>query len=148
MSPDDVASEGNDSVTDNGDGTVTVSGVAGNGYGDSYFVDGDVISMDLDESKWTIRYGGEEVGVSDLSLPNKLVIDGSNAPRLASDYTFEVSGTARKSAALGSVNDHDTISDGQISGRVIGGKDGFRFSGEITAFELDGPATVQVEDGS
>ncbi|WP_137283198.1 hypothetical protein [Halorussus salinisoli] len=144
----DVAAEGNDSITDNGDGTVTVTGVAGNGYGDSFLVDGDVVSMDLDESKWTIRYGGEEVSVSDLSLPNKLVIDGSDAPRAASTYTFEVSGSARKSAALGSVNAHDTISDGQISGRVIGGKDGFRFSGEITAFRLDGPATVRVEDGS
>ncbi|NHN58233.1 MULTISPECIES: hypothetical protein [Halorussus] len=143
-----VESEGNDSVTDNGDGTVTVSGVSGNGYGDSYLVDGDVVSMDLDESKWTLRYGGEEVGVGDLVLPNELVIDGSDAPRRASTYTFEVSGAARKSAALGSVNRHDTIKDGQISGRVIGGKDGFRFSGEITAFRLDGPATVEVRDGS
>ncbi|NEU56646.1 hypothetical protein [Halorussus sp. MSC15.2] len=144
----DVAAEGNDSATDNGDGTVTVSGVAGNGYGDSFLVDGDVVSVSLDESDWTLRWGGQEVSVSDLVLPNKLVIDGSNAPGVASTYTFEVSGEARKSAALGSVNDRDTVSDGQISGRVIGGKDGFRFSGEITAFRLDGPATVNVEDGS
>ncbi|WP_435179453.1 hypothetical protein [Halorussus sp. AFM4] len=143
-----VESEGNDSVTDNGDGTVTASGVSGNGYGDSYLVDGDIVSMNLDESKWTLRYGGEEVGVADLSLPNKLVIDGSDAPRRASTYTFEVSGAARKSAALGSINDRDTVKDGQISGRVIGGKDGYRFSGEITAFRLDGPATVEVHDGS
>ncbi|UPV73514.1 hypothetical protein M0R89_13300 [Halorussus limi] len=144
----DVKSEANDSVTDNGDGTVTVSGVAGNGYGDSYLVDGDVVSMDLDESKWTLRWEGDEVTVSDLVLPNKLVIDGGNRPNRASDYTFEVSGAARKSAALGSVNDHDTISNGTISGRVIGGTDGYRFSGEITAFSLDGPANVRVEDGS
>ncbi|WP_128477850.1 hypothetical protein [Halorussus pelagicus] len=144
----DVKAEDNDSVTDNGDGTVTVSGVAGNGYGDSFLVDGDVVSMNLDESQWTLRWEGEEVNVSDLVLPNKLVIDGSNRPRRASSYTFEVSGEARKSAALGSVNDYDTVSDGTISGRIVGGKDGYRFSGEITAFSLDGPANVRVEDGS
>ncbi|WP_115862584.1 hypothetical protein [Halorussus litoreus] len=144
----DVAAESNDTVTDNGDGTVTVSGVAGNGYGDSFLVDGEVVSMDLDESQWTLRYEGDEVAVSDLVLPNKLVIDGSDHPRLASTYSFTVSGEARKSAALGSVNDRDTISEGEISGRVIGGKDGFRFSGEITGFSLEGPARVRVENGS
>ncbi|UPV73804.1 hypothetical protein M0R89_14815 [Halorussus limi] len=144
----DVAAEDNDTVTSNGDGTVTVSGLSGNGYGDSFLVDGDIVSMNLDESKWTLKYGGNEVSVNDLVLPNKLVIDGSNAPRRSSEYTVEFSGTARKSAALGSVNDHDTITDGKISGRVIGGKDGYRFSGEITGFRLDGPANVRVEDGS
>jgi hypothetical protein len=144
----DVGSEANDSVTDNGDGTVTVTGVSGNGYGDSFLVDGDFLSMDLDESDWTLRYADEQVSVDDLVLPNRLVIDGSGAPRQSSEYTVEFSGTARKSAALGSVNDHDTISEGQISGRVIGGKDGYRFSGEITGFRLDGPATVRVENDS
>ncbi|WP_135828735.1 right-handed parallel beta-helix repeat-containing protein [Halorussus halobius] len=147
-SADDVAAESGDEVAENGDGTVTVSGVAGNGYGDSFLVDGDVVSMDLDESQWTLRYDGAEVAVDDLVLPNKLVVDGSNHPRVACSYTFEVSGQARKSAALGSVNDYDTVSDGEISGRIIGGTDGYRFSGEITGFDLDGPARVRVEDGS
>lgn len=63
----DLSSENNDTVTDNGDGTVTVTGAVGNGYGDSYLVDGSITSMsDLDESLWTIRYEGEEVGVDDL----------------------------------------------------------------------------------
>ncbi|NEU56949.1 hypothetical protein [Halorussus sp. MSC15.2] len=142
----DVTAESNDTLSDNGDGTVTISGLSGNGYGDAFFVDGDIVSMNLDESKWTLRYGGEEVSVGDLVLPNKLVIDGSDTPRQSSEYTVEFSGTARKSAALGSVNSHDAISDGTISGRVIGGKDGYRFSGEITGFRLDGPARVSVED--
>lgn len=144
----DVAADANDSVTENGDGTVTVSGVAGNGYGDSFLVNGDVVSMDLNESDWTLRYAGEEVAVDDLVLPNKLVIDGSDHPRIACSYTFEVSGEARKSAALGSINDYDTVSEGEISGRIVGGTDGYRFSGEITGFNVDGPARVQVEDGS
>ncbi|NEU56515.1 right-handed parallel beta-helix repeat-containing protein [Halorussus sp. MSC15.2] len=140
--------EGGDSVTDNGDGTVTVSGVAGNGYGDAFFVDGAITSMNLDESVWTLKHGGSEVGVDDLTLPNKLVIDGGNRPRSSADYTFEVSGAVRKDTALGSVQQSDSVSDGTITGAVFGGKDGYRFSGEITGFSLDGPANVRVEDGS
>ncbi|WP_158059377.1 hypothetical protein [Halorussus halophilus] len=144
----DVAAENNDSVSSNGDGSVTVSGVAGNGYGDSYLVDGDITELSLDEDVWTVTYGGEEVTPSDFALPNKLVIDGGNAPNAVSEYTFTVSGEVRKSDALGSINSYDEASDGTISGRVVGGKDGYRFSGEITGFELSGPASVQVEDSS
>jgi hypothetical protein len=142
----DVAAEDNDSVTDNGDGTLTVSGVAGNGYGDSFLVDGVVTSMDLNEDQWTLRYGGEEVAVQDLALPKVLVIDGSNQPRASTDYTFGVSGSAVKSAALGSVNARDTTSNGEISGRVIGGKDAYRFSGNVTGFSIDGPASVRLDE--
>ncbi|USZ68089.1 right-handed parallel beta-helix repeat-containing protein [Halorussus salilacus] len=144
----DNAAESSDEITENGDGTVTVSGVAGNGYGDAFYVNGAVTAMDLDESDWTLRYDGEEVSVDELTLPKKLVIDGSNRPNAVSTYTFEVSGKARKSADIGSINDYDTVEDGTISGRVVGGKDGYRFSGDVTGFELDGPANVRVEDDS
>ncbi|WP_135826706.1 hypothetical protein [Halorussus ruber] len=144
----DVESESNDSVTDNGDGTMTVTGVSGNGYGDSYLVNGDFVSMNLDESKWTLTYGGEQVSVDDLVLPNKIVIDGTDTPRVSSQYVVEFSGKARKSAALGSIQANDEITDGQISGNVVGGKDGYRYSGEITGFRLDGPARVRVEEDS
>ncbi|MFC7080029.1 hypothetical protein [Halorussus caseinilyticus] len=135
-------------MTDNGDGTVTVSGVAGNGYGDAFFVDGAITSMNLDESVWTLRYAGSEVNADDLTLPNKLVVDGGNRPRQACDYSFEVSGAVRKSTDLGSVQKSDTVSDGTVTGTVFGGKDGYRFSGEVTGFDLDGPANISVEDGS
>ena len=142
-----VAAEGNDSITDNGDGTMTVSGVSGNGYGDAFLVDGSITAMTLDKSQWTLRYGGQQVSVSDLVLPNTLVIDGSDTPRKASTYEFAVSGRAEKNAALGSINAYDEVGDGTITGRVIGGRDAYRFSGEITGFTLDGPATVRVKDG-
>jgi hypothetical protein len=145
-SASDNAAEDNDSITDNGDGTVTVSGVSGNGYGDSFLVDGVVTSMNLNEDAWTIRYDDQEVQVQDIALPKVLVVDGSNKPRVATEYTFTVSGSAEKSAALGSVNARDTVSDGEISGRIIGGKDGYRFSGDITGFSIDGPAQVSVEE--
>ncbi|MFC4549534.1 MULTISPECIES: right-handed parallel beta-helix repeat-containing protein [Halorussus] len=143
-----VTAESGDKFAKNDDGTVTVSGVAGNGYGDAFLVDGCITAMDIDESKWTLRYDGSEVAVSDIVLPNALIIDGSDHPRQASTYEFAVSGTARKSAALATVNPHDTVEGGKISGRVIGGKDAFRYSGEITGFTLSGPANVRVQDGS
>jgi hypothetical protein len=147
-SADGVSAEDNDTITENGDGTVSVTGVSGNGYGDAFLVDGPITSMNLNESDWTIRYGGEEVSVSDVAFPKKLVIDGSASPHAVSEYTFSVSGSVRKSAALGSVNDHDTVSGGDISGKVYGGVDGYRFSGDVTGFSLDGPAQVRVEDNS
>ena len=140
--------EAADTVTDNGDGTVTVSGIAGNGYGDAFYVDGAITSVSVDESVWTLYLGGDEVAPDDLTLPNKLVIDGGNRPRRAADYTFEVSGAARKSTELGSIQKNDSVSSGEITGSVFGGTDGYRFSGEITGFSLDGPASVRVEDGS
>jgi hypothetical protein len=144
----DNAAEDNDSVTDNGDGTVTVSGVSGNGYGDSFLVDGTVTSMNLNEDEWTIRYDGQEVGVQDVALSKVLVIDGSNRPRAATEYAFTVSGKVEKSAAHASVNGYDTASDGEMSGRVIGGKDAYRFSGSVTGFSIDGPARVRVEENA
>ncbi|WP_132060434.1 hypothetical protein [Halorussus amylolyticus] len=158
-SSDGHAANDNDTITDNGDGTVSVDGLSGNSYGDAYLVNGTVTAMEADESNWTLRYGGEEVTAADLtdaggsdgdseSLPKKLVIDGSNRPRGATTYTFEVDGEVEKSAELGSINAFDTASDGEISGRVVGGADGYRFSGTIVGFELDGPANVRVENGS
>jgi hypothetical protein len=151
----DLAAEGNDEISANDDGTTTVTGAAGDGYGDSYYVNGDVTAIDIAEDKWTIRYDGEEVsaaelidGNTDQQLSNTLVIDGNDKPNSVSTYTFQVSGDVAKSAELGSINSYDQATDGEISGRVVGGKDGYRFSGEITGFSLDGPATVRVEDGS
>lgn len=151
------AANDNDTITDNGDGTVTVDGLSGNGYGDAFLVDGEILSIDLDESEWTIRYDGEEVTSDDLTgsssaeeteLPNQIVVDGSNKPGQLSHYEFSVSGEIEKDAENGSINAYDTVSADTAKGRIIGGKDAFRFSGELTTFKLDGPATVHIEDGS
>ena len=155
--------EGSDTVTDNGDGTVTVTGgVAGDGLGDAFVVEGSITAMNLDESKWTLRYGGQEVTVADLTadgstatdggsadaLPNVIVVDGSNRPRQLAEYAFSVSGDIEKDAEYGSVNAFDTAADGAAEGRIVGGKDAFRFSGSITDFRLSGAAVVEVHDGS
>ncbi|WP_276301488.1 hypothetical protein [Halorussus lipolyticus] len=163
--------ESGDTVTDNGDGTMTVTGVAGGGYGDAFVVEGSVTSMNLDESKWTIRYGGTETTVADLTsssdttttdgdsssgdssdsstqLPNRLVVDGTDHPNQLARYSFTVSGDVEKAPDLGSINGFDTVDATTVEGRVVGGRDGFRFSGEITNFRLDGSAFVEVQDGS
>ncbi|WP_415379584.1 hypothetical protein [Halosimplex sp. TS25] len=60
---------GNDTVTDNGDGTVTVDGFTGNaGYGDTYAVTGDVTDFQRTggDADFRIDYNGTEVSPSDL----------------------------------------------------------------------------------
>lgn len=89
----DISSEENDTLTDNDDGTTTVSGTAGNGYGDSYIVDGVIRSMTIDESKWTLRYADEEVTVDDLVEPVGPDVDRFNVTKseqLGEDRMFSV----------------------------------------------------------
>lgn len=89
----DISAEENDTLTDNGDGTTTVSGTAGNGYGDSYIVDGVVQSMTIDESNWTLRYDGEEVTVDELVEPAGPSVDRfevAKSEQLGTDRMFSV----------------------------------------------------------
>ncbi|MFC4549533.1 MULTISPECIES: hypothetical protein [Halorussus] len=159
-----------DTVTDNGDGTVTVSGTAGQGTGDSFWVDGSVTAMNVTGSNWTIRFDGSEVSVAELtgsssgsdgsdssgsgdssgstSLPNTILVDGTEHPRRLSSYEFSVTGDIRKDGTRGSINARDNVSGSDAAGRVISGKDAYRFSGEITHFRLQGSAVVEVRDGS
>lgn len=167
---DDIAAGGNDEIADNGDGTVTVTGTSGNGYGDAYKVDGAITTMQLDDSNWTLRYGGQQTSVATLTdsgsdsdsttetdsdsasgdsdLPNTLVLDGANTPNQVCTYRLTVSGSAAKSDALGSINAYDEVSGDTITGRVVGGKDAYRFSGEITEFTVEGPVAVQLNSQS
>ena len=85
---------------------------------------------------------------SDNTLPNVIVVDGSEKPRSPSKYEFTVTGSIEKAGDLGSINAYDTISGNSTTGRVVNGKDAFRFSGEVTHFRLKGSAMVEVRDGS
>lgn len=141
-----VNAEGNDSITNNDDGTVTVSGLSGNGYGDAYRIDGVIIDITLDESLWTLRHDGQVVSVDEIVFPKLLTIDGRDSPRGISLYKFTVDGAAVKSAVHSSINAYDQIESGTITGRVIGGKDAYRFSGEITHSRFDGPVNITITD--
>ncbi|WP_135805409.1 glycoside hydrolase family 16 protein [Halorussus marinus] len=141
-----------------------VEGIVAGGT-DSYDYAGRISSFSVDGSA-TIYRNGDRVSASSLgststqttddatagdadsSLPNLVVVDGSNAPNRVTSYTFEVDGDVAKDPEHGSINAFDDISDGTVSGRVVGGKDAYRFAGEITRFETDGAAFVSVQDSA
>lgn len=129
-----------------------VEGIVGGGT-DSYDYAGEISEFDVDGNA-TVYHNGDQVEPSALqadpttdgALPNLVVVDGSPSPRSLTNYAFDVTGEVEKDAEHGSVNAYDDISDGTVTGRVIGGKDAFRFSGDLTRFEVDGTAHVSVKD--
>lgn len=62
----DNAADSNDEVIENDDGTYSVGGVAGNGYGDAYYVDGAITTLEYDPAQYTLFWGGDEVTRDDL----------------------------------------------------------------------------------
>ena len=88
---------------------------------------------------------GESEGEAASSAPSP--IDGRlvNAISIESDgaapYHIEVGGDIAFDPRYGS---EDSVDDAEAEGILAGGRDVYRFSGEITAFEIDGPATIHV----
>jgi hypothetical protein len=91
-----------------------------------------------------------EAGASDGKLPNHLVIFGGS-PGTVVRYEFAVSGRVAKSGDADgapiadryvTVNGEDVLSGNRVRGAVAGGGDAYRYSGDLTAFEIDGDATV------
>lgn len=133
----DVSSEENDSVTDNGDGTMTVTGATGNGYGDSYVVDGEFTSFsDIDDSKWTIRYDGTEVTTDELVTgPTIDSFQISKSQKLGDDRMFSVNwdvsdddanlDVVETSVAEGATSMNFSVTD--ISGKSASDWDLFQF---------------------
>lgn len=80
-------------------------------------------------------------------LPNVIILDGSSDATV-SKYKFGVSGDIEKSAEFGSINAEDSIEGSVATGAIAGGKDAYRFSGNLTQFELSGSASVTVKHGS
>lgn len=151
----DNAADANDEITENSDGTVSVAGVAGNGYGDAYYVDGEVTELELDPAKWTLVWDGGEVTRDDLvtdtsdggtsDLPHTLSIVAETNDVV--EYEFIVTEQARKSTARGaSKNPDDQINDGVVTGSIAGGTDSYEFDGKISSFSIDGKATVYLDD--
>jgi hypothetical protein len=141
--------EGNDAITDNGDGSYTVTGETGNGFGDSYDLSGEVTSFSTttDASNVVLRYDGSEVTVDELvadrSLPNTISFDGMGTDASAT-YRFEVDGEVAAGSG-GSVEDADSLGGTVVEGSVTGDTDSYRFSGDLVAFELEGAALVDIE---
>ncbi|WP_276301469.1 hypothetical protein [Halorussus lipolyticus] len=139
-----------DSYEDTVEGA-TASGSVGPERGvDSFDYTGEITAFSLDGPATVYRNGQEvnpaTLGESETQLPNTLILDGTDSPNRASDYAFEVSGDLEKSAELGSINPYDSISGGTVEGRVIGGKDAYRYSGDITNFRIEGSLAVSIDD--
>jgi peptidoglycan/xylan/chitin deacetylase (PgdA/CDA1 family) len=109
----------------------SASGAVASGR-DRYAFAGEVIDLDIDGDA-TVLVDGDP---ADLRLPNTLAIKGGGS---YTSYSFTVSGDVE---AGGGLTTEDEISGSSASGAVGGGRDNYRFSGEITAFDLDGDGTV------
>jgi len=125
---------------DERDGASASGSVAGGT--DSYRFGGVVTELNVDGAA-TVYLNGEQVSPGDVGLPNTIVVDGSNDDD-ASTYAFDVSGDVVKSDDLGSVNAFDTVEGKRVTGRVIDGRDGYRFSGHLTRIAVDGDATLRL----
>jgi len=128
----------------------TISGrsVSGKVLGgrDGYRFTGDVTEFEIDGDA-TVSIDGEVVEPAELgntTYPNAITFDGSPAPRQLATYETTVSGKLTKSSVLGSINSYDTIEGSSASGRVVGGKDGYRFTGEVTELVVDGAMTISL----
>lgn len=133
----------------------TVSGIVAGGT-DSYEFAGKIASFTIDGNA-TVYLNGSQVSPDSLvdatpSEPSgeeydgEFIIDGNEYPNRLSTYEFKVDGNVKKASGLGSINPFDTVEDGVVSGRVINGKDGYKISGEIVGFKIDGKAAITYRD--
>ena len=126
----------------------TVRGVLAGGT-DSYRFDGDISSFTIEGSP-TIELDGETVDPSALggsteaseeSMSNVLVLKSDeHAP-----YDIEVSGDIALDPRYGT---EDSTSGNAATGLLAGGGDAYRFSGDITKFEVDGQVDVTLNGES
>jgi hypothetical protein len=149
---DRSAEEGNDTVRQNDDGTWTATGLTGNGYGDAFDVEGDVVEFVPKEGSFTIYLDGNEVTAYDL-VGEEPPEDPSDSTKLfeivtpsdgSVEYAFTTTGEISKvldagdrSAEEGNdtvrQNDDGTWTATGLTGNGYG--DSYRFAGEATAFE-------------
>ncbi|MGM0604951.1 MAG: right-handed parallel beta-helix repeat-containing protein [Halobacteriota archaeon] len=155
-----------DYVQRNVDGTWTAIGStsAGGPSGDTFRYRGRIVDVHItgELDGITVRRNGSEVPLEDLversagesaSLPNRLLIDGTGEDG-ESAYQFTVSGDVRSDSALSSsmaisserIGSFLEIDRNTVRGLVGTGLSGFRFSGEIVDFSLEGDADVTVEE--
>jgi hypothetical protein len=152
--------ETEDSVTQNGDGTVTIRGTVGLGSGDSYEFSGDVVCGSL-EGAGTVLVDGTERPLEPCASPGD--DDGSDGGaeqrtlRIEAQpdaevfsYTAVVEGGAELGGAANPETE-DSVTDNSdgtvtIRGTVgLGSGDSYEFSGEIRCVSLDGPGATLVE---
>jgi hypothetical protein len=152
-----IGANGNETI-DVSDGTTTVEGLTGNGYGDAFRVNGPVTSITIDDPTvmW-VELDGEEMTTDEVieataepssgdtgSLENRILIDGVGTTG-DSQYEFDVTGDVERSTYKGaSIDDDIVIEDGHVSGGVTGWRDAFAYSGELENITVEGNARIKV----
>jgi hypothetical protein len=124
------------------DGTHATGTVAD--YLDAWRFDGEIERLSVDGNA-TVRVNGVEVDPDEFDdlLENVLLFDGDDSD--VTRYEFEVDGDVEPSNYEGATIDDETeLEDSLASGVVADWKDAFRFSGDLEALTVDGPATVLV----
>lgn len=148
------AEENNDTTTINSDGSYTVTGHTGNGYGDTYRFRGSVDSFTPADGDFTITVDGEEISVYELTgqdppSTKRLTI---TSPSEVS-YEFAVSGTAtrvREGSDIDAETGNDAITKKEdemiVTGYTGNGYgDSYDITGDITDFSpLKGDFTLTV----
>ncbi|USZ72079.1 hypothetical protein [Natronosalvus halobius] len=163
-----VSANGNDTITEREDGTYEIEGVTGNGWGDGFIIEGDIISfeaenadVDTDPAFW-LEWNGEEIAVDDLTGENDeddepepaefAILTEPGADRVR--YRFIANGPVT-AADLGtspsgnpiSANDNDTITYYETGYYEVEGLtgngwgDGFVVEGDIVTFEAENADT-------
>jgi hypothetical protein len=136
------------------DGALSVTSTIG-GYGsDPFLFRGEIAAFEfldgtadvfLDQQQVDPETLAEGEGTTDPStLPNLIVFDGTGDNGQAS-YSFTIDGEVVKSRSVGTINDSDVIDGQTVTGTVNGGVDAFRFSGDLTQFDVDGTVVVRFE---
>ena len=160
--------ESNDTVTDNGDGTVTVEGWTGLGYGDAFTVTGPISGFERTQgnSDFQLLLDGQDVtdqladggssgdGSGGDSGPKRIYIDGTAAPEEVNEYRVEVSGELQADPENTNLVDGglawdalDDQVDGSTAVGVVGnGVDAYTFTGEVVDVTVKGNATSRVEE--
>ncbi|WP_246022960.1 right-handed parallel beta-helix repeat-containing protein [Halosimplex halophilum] len=152
----------NDSVSQNDDGTWTADGYTGNGYGDTYYFDGDLTDFGPVEDFAEVRVDGSAVDLSRFvsasdSEPERHTIEVLTTEDPSQlDYTFTTTGeiTRVTDAEENAAGDNDSVTENDdgtwtadgFTGNGYG--DTYTFEGELTDF---GPVTDYAEvrvDGS
>jgi hypothetical protein len=154
---DNSAESGNDTVTQNDDGTWTATGLTGNGYGDAYDFRGQALRFEPIEGSFTLYLDGQEVTVSELTgqEPPTSFLEIVTPADGSVEYSLTTTGEITKaldngdnSAETGNdtvtQNDDGTWTATGLTGNGYG--DAYEFQGEATAFSpMEGTFSLYVD---
>ncbi|MEF8785641.1 MAG: right-handed parallel beta-helix repeat-containing protein [Haloarculaceae archaeon] len=136
------AAEGNDTLSENGDGTTTVTGVTGNGYADDFQYNGELAdwSASVDSSDYTLLVNGDEVDTSAQSVNERLLSIETQEGGPLVEYEFTVDGTVTKGPEAESNDSITANGDGTTTVTGVTGNgytDDFAVVGDITGWSAN-----------